>query len=140
MDHESHRQPQPTGRDPYAGSCGSGEPRGFRLSRSGGATDDFTRGHFVADGRDRALGTPEAAASQEEIGEAVRREFAEELAGAGFFRRLVIRARMLREFNRRLEAIAPEGACYLRQGATRSPDARPNTWKAAAANTPSARS
>ena len=63
--------------------------------------------HFVEDGQERG---EEATAPQ--IRAAVDAEYADRLASANWYRRLVLRLEMRREIRRRLERVAPPWGLY----------------------------
>jgi hypothetical protein len=69
---------------------------------------------FIADGRKRLMASKEYRAAHAEVIAAVRARYAESLASAGVFRRLVLRLRMEREIAREVAELAPPGALYLR--------------------------
>jgi hypothetical protein len=62
---------------------------------------------FIAEGR-----FIELAANRKHIEREVRGAYAERLAKAGFFRRILIRLAMSREVRRRLEKVAPTDGLY----------------------------
>jgi hypothetical protein len=64
--------------------------------------------HFVLDGRERAR-----EASFDGIRAQVEAEYAERLQAANWARRLLLKAEMRREIERRLDRIAPPDALYL---------------------------
>ena len=68
---------------------------------------------FIADGRERLMKSKEYQAAQAEVVAAVQARYAESLASAGVFRRLVLRLRMEREIAREVAKLAPRGALYL---------------------------
>jgi hypothetical protein len=72
---------------------------------------------FIADGRERLMESKEYRAASTEVTAAVRSRYAESLAGAGVFRRLVLRFRMEREIAREVAKLAPRGALYLQSRA-----------------------
>jgi hypothetical protein len=69
---------------------------------------------FIADGRERLMKSEGYRAARAEVIAAVRARYAESLASAGVFRRLVLRLRMEREMAREVAKLAPPGALYLR--------------------------
>jgi len=69
---------------------------------------------FIADGRKRLMASKEYRAARAEVIAAVRARYAESLASAGVFRRLVLRLRMEREIAREVAELAPPEALYLR--------------------------
>lgn len=68
---------------------------------------------FIADGRERLMASKEYQAARAEVIAAVHARYAESLASAGVFRRLVLRLRMEREMVREVAELAPPGALYL---------------------------
>ncbi len=64
--------------------------------------------HFIADGYERAR-----EASFDRIRVQVEAEYAERLRAANWARRLLLKAEMRREIERRLDRIAPPDALYL---------------------------
>jgi len=68
---------------------------------------------FIADGRKRLMASKEYRAARAEVIAAVRARYAESLASAGVFRRLVLRFRMEREIAREVAELAPPEALYL---------------------------
>ena len=73
---------------------------------------------FLADGYQRGRAACET--SRVAIRREVEQEFADRLRQAGFFGRLLIRRRIRREVERRLNKLAPPDALYL-IGSVRSP-------------------
>lgn len=70
---------------------------------------DESGAHFVADGRRRILRDERHCIERE-----IRAKYAEDLASAGWWRRLRIRSRIRREIRAEIERIAPRGAHYVR--------------------------
>ena len=68
---------------------------------------------IVVHGREELMKSKEYRAARDEVIAAARARYAESLASAGFFRRLVLHSRMQREINRELDKLAPPGALYL---------------------------
>lgn len=69
---------------------------------------------IVADGRQRLRDTSWWRSEERKIREAVSRKYEPELATAGLVRRAIARVRMWREIRQKTDALAPEGALYLR--------------------------
>ena len=63
--------------------------------------------HIVADGRQRVVG-----ANADRIARAIRAKYADEMAQAGWFRRLRLRRKIRGEIRRELERIAPPDGLY----------------------------
>lgn len=71
------------------------------------------KSRIVSDGESRVRGSPEFQPRLRELRESVRERHAAELAGAGFFRRLVLRWRMAVEFRAERPKIEPSpGSLY----------------------------
>jgi hypothetical protein len=68
---------------------------------------------FIADGRERLMKSDGYRTARAEAIAAVRARYAEALASAGVFRRLVLRLRMEREVAQEVAKLAPPGALYL---------------------------
>ena len=68
------------------------------------------RDKFVADGRERI-----ARGEIERIRREVRARYADQMAAAGFFRRLWLRVRIRREIERQLNKIAPRDGLYAKR-------------------------
>ena len=68
---------------------------------------------FVADGHERLTSSDEYKEARAAIVAAVQARYAEPLAGAGAFRRIVLLLRRRREISRELAKIAPPDALYL---------------------------
>jgi len=79
---------------------------------------------FIADGRERLMASKEYRAACAEVTAAIRARYAESLASAGVFRRLVLRFRMEREMAREVATLAPPGALYLQSKAFAGPGGR----------------
>ena len=73
----------------------------------------MSRSWFVADGRDRILGDPAAQAELAATIAEIKARYAPVLAGASFFRRLVLRSQLNREIGKAIEKYAPSVALYL---------------------------
>lgn len=71
---------------------------------------------IVADGPERWTTTPEYAEQCREVTARVEERYRERLARAGWFSRLLLLLARRRELSRELEKLAPESACYLRDG------------------------
>lgn len=69
---------------------------------------------FVADGYERLTKSSEFQATRVEVIAAVRARYAEDLAGAGILRSLVLHLRMRREVAQELAKLAPPDALYFR--------------------------
>lgn len=69
---------------------------------------------FVADGHERLTKSSEFRATREAVIASVQARYAEQLAGAGILRRLVLRLRMRREITHELAKLAPPDALYFR--------------------------
>lgn len=70
---------------------------------------------FIADGRERLMKSDRYRQARAEVIATVRARYAESLASAGVFRRLVLRLRMEREIAREVARLAPRGALYLQK-------------------------
>lgn len=68
---------------------------------------------IIAEGYKQLTESKEFRAIRDEVIAAARARYAEPLASAGFFRRLVLHLRMRREINRELDRLAPRDALYL---------------------------
>ena len=69
---------------------------------------------FVVDGHERLTESSEFRAARASVVAAVRARYAEDLAGAGLLRRLVLHLRMRREIAQELDKLAPPDALYFR--------------------------
>lgn len=68
---------------------------------------------IVAHGREQLMKSKEFQALRDEVIAAARARYAEPLASAGIFQRLVLQFRMRREIARELDKLAPPDALYL---------------------------
>jgi len=68
---------------------------------------------FIVDGQEQIEKSEGYRAARAEIIASVRSRYAESLASAGIFRRLLLRLRMQREINREVAKLAPPNALYL---------------------------
>ena len=69
---------------------------------------------FVADGHERLAESSEFRMARAAVITSVQARYAEQLAGAGIFRRLVLRLRLRREIAQELSKLAPPDALYFR--------------------------
>lgn len=68
---------------------------------------------IIAHGREQLTSSRQYRAARGEVIAAVEARYAEPLASAGFFRRLVLHVRMRHEIAQELDKLAPPDALYL---------------------------